>query len=1040
MDEGNERQRFVSRRAGDGHSAPPQRTKNPSNPPAAPAGGGLLSRFGGAGQDERGLPPENANAGRAQSPAQPPRFSIPAKDPQNPQGRQPDAKSPRKGALQAFGGQARRLGDNFRRAVDRNRRPQAGNWRASDFDPDVLEDWDRNGSAPFELPPDPDESSYTGAYERDGRYGSRAYDSYDSRESDVYDETYDAPRSRGGRNAGRSNYRTTRGNRDDWDDDEYADAGWETGTWDTGWATDFQPSVSSAAAGWGDEDDYWSPGSRQQESLQSKSIAAPETGTIARLSNVATPLSRLARVRLLIRRRPAAAALLSFFLLGFLLTCCAPLLPVLRLGSDAADAYRRVQNLQTLFAGGTSSLLNSAKLQEAQGQVDGLSHDLYEINSLVSAVGAPLGSVSAEVRDIRLLTRIGFDLTSSADEGLQVAQTILMPLQGGALAANDTSPGITQADITQAQQVLGDANSRVQDALAAYSQLDMQALPSQLRPGSRLGKYLSLLPIAPQVLGELTTLMGSVSSLLGVGQPAYYLVLAMDRSELRPIGGFTGNYGILELDGGKQSKAHPLSLSDVYQLDGEYYSHYVPNPIPGQCGFQGPQPPEYYWWWPVRYDGACKYAWGLRDMGLSPSFPDNARTAMQIVEDTPNAVPNNAPLQGVIAFSPVLIEDLMQITGPISMPQWTKDPITPQNLEYTIHAAQLGGLRHSGTERKTFTHDLSTVMLAKIKSMHGAQLKAVFSVVEKALKSKDLEVYFQDPHAELILQQLGLAAAIRTGNGDGFYVLDTNDGGDKANSWVTEQQTDVVTLLPNGGAIHHLRIAVTYARKGLVWAPNEDDYNDLQRVYLPGDATVLGYSGYNYPYYIDGGACNPASSTVISDCTDDGGIHDVSNPVTTSDVPGRTMVMGALTVYCGPTQRMQNKAQGDLDSVVCESNPVTHTQTIYVEWYTPHAFTMDANGHGTYSEVVEKEPGSGDFVLKQGAGGIGLGDYLTVYVDTSQVHSSHPNANTTIVPGSPSDNPDIGAATFQQIIGHLKPVSGFNNTQLDSNLTVSVSF
>src|SRR5579871_3972860 len=506
-------------------------------------------------------------------------------------------------------------------------------------------------------------------------------------------------------------------------DADELDAGWETGTWDTGWATDYTPSVSAPArpsadwnAGAGAGNTLWTPGRRD---ANEDALTQTLNNTLARLGNVGEPLTRLARVRLLLRRRPAAAALLAFFLLGFLLTCCAPLLPVLRLGSDTLDAYQRAQNLQALFADGTSSLLNTAKLQEAQQQMDGLSHDLYEINSLVNVAGAPLSAISPQVRDLRLLARIGFDLSSSGDEGLQVARTILTPLQGGALAADDTTPGLTQADIAQAQQVLADASSRVQDALAAYNQLDRNALPGPLRPGTKLGNYLQLLPIMPQVLGELTTLMNSVPALLGIGQPAYYLVLAMDRSELRPIGGFTGNYGILTLVGGKQSKAHPLSLSDVYQLDGEYYSHYVPNPIPGQCGFQGPQPPEYYWWWPVRYDGACKYAWGLRDMGLSPSFPDNARTAMQIVEDTPNAVPNNAPLQGVIAFSPVLIEDLMQITGPISMPQWTKDPITPQNLEYTIHAAQLGGLRHSGTERKTFTHDLSTVMLAKIKSMHG---------------------------------------------------------------------------------------------------------------------------------------------------------------------------------------------------------------------------------------------------------------------------------------------------------------------------------
>ena len=120
---------------------------------------------------------------------------------------------------------------------------------------------------------------------------------------------------------------------------------------------------------------------------------------------------------------------LAFFLLGLLLTASAPLLPLMRLGFDAADAYQRAQSLQALFADGSTSLLNTAKLQDAQTQVDSLSQDLYEINSVVSTLGAPLAVASPQLRDDRLLVRIGSDLTASADEGLQVARTILTPLQ-----------------------------------------------------------------------------------------------------------------------------------------------------------------------------------------------------------------------------------------------------------------------------------------------------------------------------------------------------------------------------------------------------------------------------------------------------------------------------------------------------------------------------------------------------------------------------------------------------------------------------------
>jgi hypothetical protein len=161
---------------------------------------------------------------------------------------------------------------------------------------------------------------------------------------------------------------------------------------------------------------------------------------------------------------------------------------------------------------------------------------------------------------------------------------------------------------------------------------------------------------------------------------------------------------------------------------------------------------------------------------------------------------------------------------------------------------------------------------------------------------------------------------------------------------------------------------------------------------------------------------------VISDCSS-GSIHTFSDPVTTSDVPGRTMIMGALTVNCGPNQGQQYSPSYS-DSYACQNTPTAHTQTIYLEWYTPHAFIPRANGHGTYSELVEKQPGSGDFLL-------GIGDYLTVYVDTSQLHS----------PAAPLDTtPVTDEATFSQWTANLSPVRGFNQVPLDQDTTVSVSF
>ena len=1078
MDEELERKRQSSptRRESPGGARSRPNSGSGNRPPgradSAPRGssGGLLSRYGGANQDARDerapeiapAPPQQENfpthaskyiPGGGSSATPPPDQYVPSGAPAPlprygapPPARPELASTPLNdrlrgardgerrggGAWEAFTGQARRIGDNLRRVAaggheTGSRAPRAGNWMATDFKPDELETWDRDDSAPFDVPVDPDES-----------YAGRPVGR--SPRGDYRD--YPAPKnSSSGSGRGRGPQ--------DWEDDEW-DGAWETGTWDTGWAAGSQDSMEYAGAGrdqFGDSG-FWSPGrgAGRDEYESQDSALAESLNTLAQLGAVGVPLGRLARLRMLLRRRPAAAALLAFFLLGFMLTCCAPMIPLLRLGYDAADAAHRVSTLQGLFAGGSSALFNTANLKEAQTQVDGITHDLYEINGAFSVIGAPLAAVSPQMRDYRLLVRIGFDLTASADEGLTVAQTLLSPLAGGALSSD--SPGITPDNITQARAVLQDATLRVQDAIDAYHSLDMSALPSQLQPGSKYGKYLGLLPTAQAALGEMTSLLNFVPAMLGIGQPAYYLVVAMDRSELRPGGGFQGNFGYLVLDGGKQSKTHPLALNDMYNLDGAYYTKNIVDP--SNCASTGPQPPLVYWWWPYRDIPQCQLGWGARDSNLSPDFPTNARTAMEIAKEAgfgDGSIPPNTQLQGEIAFTPVLIEDLLQVVAPngLELPQYHVT-ITAKNLQYAIHRFQLGGSGPKNQPRKSFTHELSSVLLTKIKSLHGAALKPVLAVAQQAIKDKDLQIYFADPRAELILQQLGLASEINQNGNDGFFVVDTNFGGNKANTFVTEHQTDYVTLLPNGGAVHQLQISVTYAKTATVYQTPQApaDYIDMQRTYLPGNATILGYSGF-FPshFYTPDNCAFPTNSiqteVIFADCSQS--YYELLQPSTASDTPGRTMVMGQVMVACGPAiplsetletpAVMRHFAGPRPDDNGCDtaSTTVTRTQHIYISWYTPHAFSIGADGHGTYSELVEKQAGSADFLN-------GVGDYLTVYVDTSHLKSANGNVSNAVIGTNGAD----AEAQWSALLQGKKPISGYLNMQIQDNITVTYNF
>ncbi|HEX9036665.1 MAG TPA: DUF4012 domain-containing protein [Ktedonobacterales bacterium] len=1019
---------------------------NQGAPPPEPRKGLLSGRYHEMGGDE----------GKQESAPAPPSRPIqpPAERAPNPStggllsryGSQQSAPlAPGPGGLRGFAQGARNLGKNLRRITDGalHRAPGHGDWRATDFAPEEIDEWDRYGDVPFELPPDPD------------RYA----DSYHA-ESDRFEAAQRARNPRAGRRddgrRGSRDRRNNRGrpdNRGGWDESQWGASGaqgwnaawddgediqdidWDNATWDdepNGWDDSRgRGSRSGKRRGgrnderddWYRGDDDWGSGGQNDEAhwnvvgdlrgaLDQDAISS-SLNTLAELSAVSRPISRIARVRLLMRRRPAAAAMLAFCLLGFMLTCCAPLAPLVRLGMDISDLATRAQDLRALTAGGVTSVINAGNITRAQRDIASIESDLYEINGAMTVAGAPAASISHSVRDYQLLIRMGYDLTGAANESLQIAQTLVTPLEGGALSGTSATPGIQPADIQQARILLSDAYARALDAIQAYHQLDPQTLPAQLKPGTKYGGYLAQLPLVVKVFGEMKDLIDVAPALLGVGQPAYYLAIALDSSELRPGGGFQGNYGLLVLNGGKQSKTSKFALTNTYNLDEIYTKNAAPNPLPSNCMRPETQPTNLYWWWPYR----CikDFGWGLRDSNLSADFPTNARLAMQIAE-VGGATPNGVPIQGVVAFTPGLIRQLLQATGNLPMPGY-RDPggpvtVTPDNLEYEIHYQQLE-VQSTG-DRKQFTHDLSKALLARLQTLHGSALKIIFKLATESIKSKDLQVYLADPRAELVLNQLGIASSVSTGNSDGYFVVDTNDGGNKANLYVTETQTDYVTLLPNGGAFHRLAISVTYDKKGSIFNPvgagetKFDDYSDLQRTYLPGDATIVGWAGFNKSFGLFPDACGNGQgyATFITDCSPDHGIYTTS---TNSDLAGRTMVMGALLVMCGPY------VQGDYSSFVfatetqtCETAAQPHTQTIFLSWYTPNAYTVDATGHGTYTELVEKQ--AGDF------------PHLTVYVSRGTLSGAQVVSD---------------MATFNALTAHAKKV--FDNS-LAQNQIISYSF
>src|SRR5260370_16844817 len=71
--------------------------------------------------------------------------------------------------------------------------------------------------------------------------------------------------------------------------------------------------------------------------------------------------------------------------------------------------------------------------------------------------------------------------------------------------------------------------------------------------------------------------------------------------------------------------------------------------------------------------------WGLRDSNLSGDYPTTARLSTQVFQEE-----GGGPVDGDISLTPTVIAHVLNVIGPIKVPQYN-EIITPQNLEDKLH-------------------------------------------------------------------------------------------------------------------------------------------------------------------------------------------------------------------------------------------------------------------------------------------------------------------------------------------------------------------
>jgi hypothetical protein len=660
---------------------------------------------------------------------------------------------------------------------------------------------------------------------------------------------------------------------------------------------------------------------------------------------------------------PARGKRLSGIMLALLLvSIAAPLLLVAGEGihayttytalqSDASNGVHHLLAVKDMFAdvkAHPATALEASTLSQAKQEMLSARMDfsqmqlLIDRTALIQTITHYLPQYRLQVTTARAASQIGIDV-SNIGLSLFSSAIILAPKLSSPLAGDTKStqtPLITQNDLNVLGSTLDAILPPLDDIQKQAPSLSLDALPESiisLHQREQVRQALQLLPQVETLLIQGRNLLPQLGWLLGVNSSRTFLVQTMDRAELRPTGGFTGQYGELQIQSGRVA---PFSLHDISLI--EYADN---SPTTDQL-----PPQSYRSWWPFAN-------WGLRDSNLSADFPTSAQIAMNQYH---LEVHHN--VDGVILFTPFLIEHVLQILGPVQIPEY-QETITAQNLEERLHYYQLdnAGIAKqlqvqtkdtSTSDRKQFTALVARTLLDRVRHASSSELLAIAQEIPHDLQTKDLQIYLADPQLENLLMQYGDAGQIdRSTTHDGIYVVQANVSASKASQYVRTTMHDVVTLDANGGATHVMQLRLAYTQIGPVYGL--DTYRDYVRIYVPPSAHFLWGTGFD--------TGQPLCSGPLAPCADNGiypqnelvcptGQYQAgaSAPMLNDPYAGAWHPLDAI----GPPTNFKSDQDGRAMFGGYIIVPKNCTMTATLSWYVP------AMGNNPYQLLVQRQAGT----------------------------------------------------------------------------------
>lgn len=305
-------------------------------------------------------------------------------------------------------------------------------------------------------------------------------------------------------------------------------------------------------------------------------------------------------------------------------------------------------------------------------------------------------------------------------------------------------------------------------------------------------------------------------SIAGYPDTKTYLFLLQNNTELRPTGGFIGTYGILKLANGSIEE---FKTDNIYNIDNKVKDTWTEIP---------PEPLQ-------RYLSATK--WYLRDVNWDPDFPTTAERAIDFYH---RELQSDQSIDGVIAVTPELIHDLLEVTGPIAIDgdEYNAENLT-ERLQYEVEIAFYNEGKSDAT-RKEVIGKLAGELLDRVMNLPQSSWDKLAAVLITNLEEKHILIYSNDTAVQQLVGNIGWDGSIAQVSSDFLMVVDANLAAKKTDRVMTKIMDYSVSREDED---YIAELTLHYRNDG-VFDDFTTRYRSYLRVYVPTGSELLDSSGW----------------------------------------------------------------------------------------------------------------------------------------------------------------------------------------------------